>query len=106
MEKRTEDLFEEILKNARSDRKTVEKVRDELIKLTSQPEVMVEGMAMITVAENVAKLSDVLTKMNAQLVELTKVSVKTEAPTDVKKVTDADSIFDEIEMSGTTDQTN
>lgn len=104
MEKKNEGLEEEILRNARSDRKTVEKVRDDLIKMTDLAEVQAEAMSMVVIAENVCKLSDVLTKVNAQLVELHKVSLKN-APADDNKKPDSESIFDEIEASGT-EQTN
>ena len=98
--KRTDDLFDEILKNVRNDREQVTLVRDNIIKGLSTLEVAIEPLAMLGVAENIAKLSDVLTKMNSQLVELTKVSVKTDMPEeDVKS--SKDSIFDEIEASGT-----
>ena len=106
MGKRTDDLFEEILQNVRDDREKVKLIRDHIVKLVSVEEVNVEPLAMIGIAENMAKLSDVLTKMNSQLVELTKVSVKTDTSADDVR-TEKDSIFDEIEASGTqTDDTN
>jgi hypothetical protein len=102
----TTDLFEEILKNTRNDRKQVEKVRDELVKLASLPEVQAESMSLVSVAENIGKLSDVLTKMNAQLVELTKVSVKSATPSDKDINPDKDEMYDAIESSGTVDVEN
>lgn len=99
-----EDLIQEALENARRDRKTVEKVRDQIVQLVSDPTIQAESLSLIGISDNVAKLSDVLTKMNAQIVELTKVTAKAEKTDD--KQSDKDSIFDEIEMSGTSDQTN
>jgi hypothetical protein len=99
---RTDDLFKEILENVRNDRATVQKVRDQIVKLASDPTIQAEQLAMVGIAENVAKLSDVLTKMNSQLVELTKVSARAERPNEDPKG-EKESIFDEIESSGTID---
>lgn len=101
MGKRTEGLIEEILDNSRRDRKTVEKIRDQILKLASSPEMMSEPLTSVGIAENIAKLSDVLTKMNAQLVELSKVSSKHDHE-DVDPKDEKEQIFDEIESSGET----
>ena len=100
MGKRTEDLFDEILKNVRNDREKLTKVRDNIIDGMTTTELAIEPLAMLGIAENIAKISDVLTKQNAQLVELTKVSVKSDNPEE-DSLSEKDDIFDEIEASGT-----
>lgn len=96
MAKRTEDLFTEILENSRRDRKTVEAVRDDLVTLSKVADLP-EGVTSLAISENIARLSDVLTKMNSQLVEMTKISVKVDQPD--KSKDDSGSIYDEIELS-------
>lgn len=103
MGKRTDDLFQEILKNVRNDREKLTKVRDNIISGMNGIELQIEPLAMLGIAEAVGKLSDVLTKQNAQLVELTKVSVKEDAPEEDADA-DRDSLYDEIESSGSTDE--
>ena len=105
MGKRTDDLFDEIVQNVRDDRAKVIVIRDNIISGISTLEVAVEPLAMLGVAENIAKLSEVLTKMNSQLVELTKVSQKSDSP-ESDMSTDKDSIFDEIESSGSEVKSN
>jgi hypothetical protein len=84
-----DDLVTEILTNARSDRHTIERVRDSLMNVLSSEDQANLGFA----TENVARLSEALTKINAQLVELVKVGTKGVKETKEKH---ADSIFDEI----------
>lgn len=97
MSEKTDDLFEEILKNVRDDREKVKTVRDSIVSLVGGDVSEKEPLTMLAISENVAKLSDVLTKMNSQLVELTKVSVKKDI---LKPPDERDDIFDEIESSG------
>jgi len=105
MGKKTESLADEILNNVRKDRAQVERVRDHIIDIVENESMSEEPLGMLGIAENVAKLSDVLTKMNAQLVELTKINVKHDKDTDDPK-TEKESIFDEIESSGSGDDAN
>ena len=95
---RTEDLFEEVIANARKDRAKLEKIRDSLTNIRpDQKEVLeLEPLAMIGVVENVAKIHDVLVKVNGQLVELAKISAKLENP-EADRVGDREDIFDAIE---------
>lgn len=90
-----ESLIEEALENARKDRKTIEKVRDQLMTVISDPSVQAEGLSVMGVAENVGYLAEVLTKMNSQLVDIIKIS---EASTSKDQMqVDKESIFEEIE---------
>lgn len=94
-----EILIEEILKNSRSDRESVEKIRDSMIESVGGEVVMEEpglGLTPIVIAENIARLSDVLNKNNAQLIELVKMISKEDAAAE-REGADRDSIFDEIE---------
>ena len=99
-----DDLIREALENARRDRQSVEKVRDHILELTKSTGAE-ESESVLAVSDTVAKLSDVLTKMNAQLVELTKIAAKSEKGEDAGN---NDSIFDEIESSssGTSEDAN
>jgi len=98
MSQRTDDLFLEILENVRYDRKKVAAIRDRIVDIATSdnPAMTIEPLAMLGAAENIAKLSDVLTKMNSQLVELTKVSSKSDNP-DSEEQDNKDDIFDAIE---------
>lgn len=99
----TEDLFQEILGNIRKDRVSVERMRDTLMgsaaSLGSDDEEDVQQPpALPEIAENVAKLSDVLTKMNSQLVELAKMKAKSEGLED-DGLFDSDEVYAEIEST-------
>lgn len=95
---RSEELIQEVIKNARKDRAALEKLRDNLTNITpDQEDVMDETpLAQLGVAENVARIHDVLVKVNGQLVELAKISIKQENPESDLSV-DREDIFDEIE---------
>lgn len=73
------------------------------MKLTNDPSVESDGTSVLGIADNIAKLSDVLTKMNAQIVELTKIAAKAERK---EEGDNNDSLFDEIESSGTLEEKN
>ena len=95
---RTEDLMKEVIENARRDRQKLEKVRDNLIDLKPDQDeiVALEPLANLGVAENVARISDVLVKVNSQLVELAKISVKIDSP-QLDMSEDREDLFDKIE---------
>lgn len=93
---KTEDLFQEILGNIRKDRVSVEKMRDRLLYGIGADEGEGPQITVGEIAENVAKLSDVLTKMNSQLVELTKLSSKSDKSEDVMT---SDDLYDAIESN-------
>lgn len=95
----TEQLFQEILTNARRDRKTIETVQDDLIKAVKSVQVQEDGLTMMAIAEQLAKLADSLTRTNAALVEISKVQAKNGPPPEDPKE-NADSIYDEIQQSG------
>lgn len=96
---KADELLEEILQNVREDRSKVKEIRDKIVKLAVDPDQAAtfasEPLAMVGIAENVAKLSDVLTKMNAQLVETMKVSARRDRGEQDPQA-EKDSIFDEI----------
>ena len=96
---RTEELFKEVIENARRDRQKPEKIRDNLIDLKPEQDeiVAIEPLANLGVAENVARLSDVLVKVNSQLVELAKISAKMDAP-ELDMGEEREDIFDTIEQ--------
>lgn len=89
-----EALINEALENSRKDRKKLEGVRDQIIDLGNDASLLAEPTGIIAIAEHVSKLADVLTKMNAQLVEMSKIAAKSDAE---DQSSDKDSIFDEIE---------
>jgi len=91
-----EELILEVLENARKDRRTIERVRDQIINLANDPS-LADGISIIGIAENVGYLGEVLTKMNSQIVELVKVAEKSETPEDGQQ--EKDSIFEEIESA-------
>lgn len=99
---RTEELFEEVIANARKDRAKLEKLRDNLTNLKPEQSDVIEAepLAMLGVAENVARIHDVLVKVNGQLVELAKISAKLENP-DADKSSDREDLFDVIEKQST-----
>lgn len=91
-----DDIIEEALSNARKDRITIEKFRDKLVDLANNPILDVEPVGVLAVAEHISKISDALTKVNSQLVELSKIASKVKE--DDSSI-DKDNIFDEIESS-------
>ena len=98
MGKRTSDIFEEVLENIRDDRVKVQGIRDKVIASTGEDIMSVEPLAVLGIAESVVKLSDVLTKMNMQLVELAKLSSRGDRDKESPKI-DNDDIFDVIEAA-------
>lgn len=103
---KTEDLIEEVMKNIREDRAKASKVRDRLlVDLDSaRDELDADNtMSIGSIAENVSTLTDVLTKMNAQIVELTKISQKRDTQ---NTEDDRSAIFDQIEQADATSDEN
>jgi len=88
-------LLEEILKNARADRKRIEDRLTELATLENiEPEVKV-AIGRVTVSS-----VEVLTKVNSQLVEIMKVKVRerlVRQPGEVLSAEEAAAVFDEID---------
>jgi len=101
-----EVLTEEIIKNARRDRKRLEAVADGLVngfakipdEGADQSEFDPEVAAAF--AEEIAKIGDSLTKVNQQLVELVKIEHKNvPAPLDISKLgkSDVEDVYNEIQ---------
>lgn len=93
MNKTTEMIFQEILKNARNDRNKVEILRDQLLR-----SVDYSDPSWVAICETIVRISDSLTRNNSQLVEILKMSPKLDGK-DESKDSDKDSIFDEIESN-------
>lgn len=77
MSKEVDDLFALIKENSIGDRAQLEKVRSELMELATSGDMLAdEPLARMTVADQVTKISDSLTKINAQLLELARTRIK------------------------------
>lgn len=102
-----ETLTEEIIKNARRDRKRLEAVADGLVngfaKVPEEGEDQSEFDPEIAAAfaEEIAKIGDSLTKVNQQLVELVKIETKNAPPPDNNPVKlgkqDVDDVYESIQ---------
>ena len=106
-----ESLTEEIIQNARRDRKRLEAVADSLThrydELKASEELaaaddQLDPEVAAAFAEEIAKLSDSLTRVNQQLVELVKVETRRAPPEDEnkpKKLSDAqkEDVFNAIQ---------
>lgn len=101
-----EALTDEIITNARRDRKRLEAVADGLV--NGFAKVPVEGddqnefdpEVAAAFAEEIAKIGDSLTKVNQQLVELVKIEHKNVPPVvDVSKLStkDVKDVYDQIQ---------
>lgn len=86
-----EEMIQEALTNSRNDRKNLERVRSSLFNRIEEC-----GTLSSEDIESVATISEVLTKMNAQIVELTKIAVKDDSS---KDDLEKEGIFEEIESS-------
>lgn len=93
-----DELTKEVIENARKDRLALEKLRDNLTNIDPEQAEILEAtpLAQLGVAENVARIHDVLVKVNSQLVELVKVKTKQLNPQGPSFSAD-DSIYDAIE---------
>jgi hypothetical protein len=77
-----EGLVSEIVENARSDRARLTKVADKLGELMSSPLVSdgeAEPEVALTISEEMSRVTDSLTRVNQQLVELVKARLKPRA---------------------------
>lgn len=88
-----DELISEIRKNAKSDRENIEDVREKLVKTAEMDPIM-----MGAVAEQVARLSDSLSKINLQLVEIAKMKMKEDIIKSKSEDDDEDkeALFDQI----------
>lgn len=103
-----ENLTEEIIANARRDRKRLEAVADGLVNgfakvpdETSDEEVEFDPEIAAAFAEEIAKIGDSLTKVNQQLVELVKIEHKNAPPIDANPVKlgakDVNDVYEQIQ---------
>lgn len=85
-----ETLIQEIIRNSRSDRKSLENA---LKHIQHHYEITEEPMMIVEMSDKISKLIDSLTRNNSQLVELSKVKSKR-----MSKENDQsdDDVFDEI----------
>lgn len=104
MKQDSEALMEEIHENVRRDRKMLEELCSFLLKIRD-----VDPVSALEAVEQIARISDSLSKANSQLVELTKIKVKKETDVEVNhnvnsRLSDeeAEGLFDEIGDSATT----
>ena len=111
-EKTEKTLVDEIIENARSDRRRLEAVANGLTqgfkRLGDSTETEGEGLdpeVSAAFAEEIAKVSDSLTKCNQQLVELVKIDAKKSATSEDNKPAtkdgkitkkEAEDIYDEL----------
>jgi hypothetical protein len=100
-EKKT--LVDEVIENARRDRKRLEAVADGLTHGFDSKDDSEELDPEVSAAfaEEIAKISDSLTKVNQQLVELIKVDAKKNPPADAAKPEklskqDKEDLYDEL----------
>ncbi len=102
-------LVDEIIENARRDRKRLEAVANGLTQgfgrlgdTADENEETLDPEVSAAFAEEIAKVSDSLTKVNQQLVELVKIDAKKSAEIEKKpgsgKISrkEADAIYDEL----------
>ncbi len=101
-----EHLTEEIIANARRDRKRLELVADSLYRKYDQIKLEMEEQegkldpeVAAAFAEEIAKLSDSLTRVNQQLVELLKVEARRAPPVEPEKLgkEDVERVYNEIQ---------
>lgn len=85
------ELSEEILDNIREDRKVIVEVRDNIIRFIDESE------EKVVTFEGITRLSDTLTKMNAQLIEILKLNKKNAKEVDKDDHAYKDFMFEEIE---------
>lgn len=103
-----DSIVEEIVENVRKDREKLKTVRDQLVKMVTNPDdifksSLVHGeeadpalplFDISDTVENIARVADVMVKQNAQLLEVAKLRSKSAGP---EKPTTPDELFDEIE---------
>lgn len=92
------DLIDEVIENARRDRARLERVADALLTVSADTEEapaegeekIANAAASAAVSEELSKVTDSLTKINQQLVELVKHQRRNQAAEDEKKLENAD----------------
>ena len=94
MTKKMDALLEEIHENSVKDREALTKVRDEIVTGFDPA----DQFARSATADSVARLSDSLSKINVQLLEIAKIHLKEKIAKDRAEAgdDDPDSMFDEI----------
>lgn len=99
-----EQLREEIVENSRKDRERLEQVADGLLKLVDKERSAEEQVASelpaeaaAAVSEELSKITDSLTKINAGLIELVKIDAKSPADPKARLEKQRDTIYDEIQ---------
>lgn len=94
MPKKMDDILDEIHANAVEDREKLRDVRDKMVSSFDSADPLVR----MATADNVARLSDSMVRVNAQLLEIAKLKLKEDISN--KKMSseddDPDSMFDEI----------
>jgi hypothetical protein len=99
------DLRKEIIENARKDRTRLEEVAESLLSLAHKEGALaavdpeMTGEAAAAVSEELSRVTDSLTKINAGLIELVKVDAKKEVDPKKALERERDKIFDEVEES-------
>lgn len=104
MSKEVDELFALIKKNSIGDRDQLEKVRDELMNLATSGDMLAEEpLARMTVAGEITRITDSLTKVNAQLLELARTRIKKDllegGDIKEKKSTNMDEIWNTMEKN-------
>lgn len=95
----TEEIIKEAIENARRDRKRLEEISDLMLKVAQVGED-IDPLAKAAMGEQMAKITDSLTRSNSQLVELAKLGVKQkvlEGKEEGDTEADREDMFDEIE---------
>jgi hypothetical protein len=100
-----EQLREEIVENSRKDRERLEQVADGLLKLTQKEREIAQDEAAselpmeaaAAVSEELSKITDSLSKINAGLIELVKIDAKSSVDPKARVEKQRDTIYDEIQ---------
>ena len=104
MSKEVDELFAMIKTNSIGDRVQLEKIRDELMNIAAPGAVLDdEPLARMTVASEITRITDSLTKVNAQLLELARTRIKKDllegGDIKEKKSTNMDEIWNTMEKN-------
>lgn len=94
---KTTSLTEEIKKNIRNDRQRLEKLCDDIIRLTDDPDPEV-AVSKIAIAKSISFLASTLVQVNNQLIDLVKIEGKGDTAKEGEELSDEDKqqIFKEI----------
>lgn len=98
MKKTSNDFLDEAHRNAKSDRRRLEDLYEDIASLFNKE----DKEASIMIAEPLTKLSDCLTKNNVQLIEIAKTKLKSENNSVHSKLDDfsddeTEMLYDELE---------